>query len=314
MEVNPKINLSQKLKSLFLKEPKPFSTKQDFNWKLTGTVLGIGLVVSIFVLLLLPQPIPQNSEFHETVAGDVSKKNGDRPSEADAWASLQNRGGFNANDFLGLPRTTTTSTKNHNSPMVLIRTGYDSRTQLPAGTRIQIRLTQRVVVQSSAMPIIGVVTNDVLQESTIAIPRDTQIFGTVSFDDTSERALINWTSVTFPDGRQRELLALALGVDEQAGVNGNVKSEALKNIIGATVSRFIGAYAEGSMTRNQMGFSQGGNNNGFKNAIAETAKDRAEDWADSLKRTRKWIEVNEGTNLIAVLKQTFTFRDPGAVH
>ena len=44
----------------------------------------------------------------------------------------------------------------------------------------------------------------------------------------------------------------------------------------------------------------------------ETAKDRSSAYAENLKKQRRWIEVNAGTEFLAVINQPFTFRDPGA--
>lgn len=102
--------------------------------------------------------------------------------------------------------------------------------------------------------------------------------------------------------------------DGQAGIEGKVKSEALKNTVGETLTQFIGSYAEGSMSQGAFGASQGGVSNGLKNAVAQTAKERASSMADAMKKEKKWIEVNAGTETLAVLSQSFVFKDPGAVY
>ena len=61
-----------------------------------------------------------------------------------------------------------------------------------------------------------------------------------------------------------------------------------------------------------MGASDGGTSNGFKNAVAETAKDRSAAFAEDMKKQRRWIEVPAGAKFVAIINQPFTFRDPGA--
>ena len=68
------------------------------------------------------------------------------------------------------------------------------------------------------------------------------------------------------------------------------------------------------MQKGVLGASDGGQSNGFKNAVAETAKDRSAQFAEELKKKRRWIELHAGQELLAVLSQAFTFRDPGASH
>jgi type IV secretory pathway VirB10-like protein len=164
------------------------------------------------------------------------------------------------------------------------------------------------------MPVMGIVAHEVVHEDSLAIPEGAKVLGDVSFDDSSERAQISWRSIIFPDGRERPLSAVGVGRDGQLGVEGKVHSDALKNTIGQTVTRFIGAYAEGSMSRGQFGAAEGGHDNGVKNAIAETAKDRAEAWAEDMRKERKWIELDRGAESLVVLNQPFVFRDPGATH
>jgi hypothetical protein len=91
-----------------------------------------------------------------------------------------------------------------------------------------------------------------------------------------------------------------------------VHSDALKNTIGQTLTRFVGAYAEGSMSRGALGATEGGSANGFKNAISETATERAQAWAEDMKKERMWIEIPSGSESWAVLTQAFVFRDPGS--
>ena len=63
-----------------------------------------------------------------------------------------------------------------------------------------------------------------------------------------------------------------------------------------------------------MGAAPGGAENGLKNAVAETAKARADTWAEDLKKEKKWIELEAGAESFAVLNQPFSFRDPGATY
>jgi type IV secretory pathway VirB10-like protein len=164
------------------------------------------------------------------------------------------------------------------------------------------------------LPVIALVTKDVFHEDNLAIAEGSKIFGEASFDEASDRAQISWKTIQLPDGKERPLGALGISLDGQVGVEGVIHSEAMKNTIGQTVTRFIGAYAEGSMQRGALGANQGGNENGWRNAVAETAKDRTEAWAEDMKKEKKWIELKAGTELFAVLTQPFVFRDPGSFY
>ena len=88
----------------------------------------------------------------------------------------------------------------------------------------------------------------------------------------------------------------------------------MKNAVGQTLTRFVGAYAAGSMNTGMLGANQGGHENGLRNAVAQTATDRANAMGEDLQKERKWIELDGGTETTAVLSQPFTFRDAGATY
>jgi type IV secretory pathway VirB10-like protein len=206
------------------------------------------------------------------------------------------------------------SAPDRNSSMILSRGGTDTRTQLSAGTRITIRLTGKATIANQGMPVVGIVSQDVISESGTPIPNGSKVLGDASFDEESERASISWRSIILPDGRERPFSAIGVGRDGQVGVGGNVHSDGVKNAVGQTLTRFVGAYAAGSMNTGAFGANQGGNTNGLRNAVAQTATDRANAMGEDLQKERKWIELQSGLETIAVLNQPFTFRDAGATY
>lgn len=306
---------------IFFKEAKPFVAKQDINWKRI-THAGVASVIAlVIVLLMLPESKPPTTEFHEKAdSGSVGAvKSIESNPTNDALAQLEqsqmnSRSVPSSKDYLSQSSGggSSASVPDRSSSMIIARTGVDGKTQLPAGTRLSIRLTQKIIVSNQAMPIIGIVTKEVIHEDSVAIPQGTKIFGEASFDDSSDRAQVSWKSVQFPDGRERQLSAVGISADGQGGVEGKTHSEAIKNTVGLTMTKFIGAYAEGSMQRGPMGANAGGDDNGMKNAVAETAKDRADSWAHDLQKEKKWIELAAGNESFAVLSAAFVFRDPGA--
>lgn len=329
MEIAATSSLKERLSRLFLKEPKPFTTKRDINWSAMKKFGGIGVGVAVVALLLMPEPKPENTSFHEKAepGSTIAAKVPESTATDDTWAQLQaaKAGVGSVPSSLDYLYQTAQgagmrggggggSSGDRNTSMVMTRGGLDSKTQLPPGSRIRVRLLERATISAQSMPVIGVVSADILHEDTVVLPEGSKLFGEVSFDDSSERAHIAWRSLQFPDGRERQLSAIGVGSDGQVGIEGRVHSEAVKNTIGQTITRFIGAYAEGSMSRGQLGASEGGHSNGMKNAIAETAKDRANAWAEDLRKEKKWIELDAGTESLAVLNQAFTFRDPGATY
>jgi hypothetical protein len=68
------------------------------------------------------------------------------------------------------------------------------------------------------------------------------------------------------------------------------------------------------MNTGAFGANQGGHENGLRNAVAQTATDRANAMGEELQKERKWIELQSGSETFAVLNQPFTFRDAGATN
>lgn len=315
-----KESFGEKIKNMAFKEKAYFLNRREINWSSLGKCGVLALVIGIVGILMIPAPKEEAGDFSQQAApGESPKQVVSNPTEE---AISQIAGGSYSRsvpaslEHLYAPSYGGSSApaggNERDSSMILARGGLDSKTQIPPGSRIAVKLYERAIVANQGMPVIGVVTRDYIHEDAVAIPQGSKLFGDVSYDDGGDRANVSWKSVQFPDGRERQLSAIGVGVDGQVGVSGRVHSEALKNTVGQTLTRFIGAYAEGSMRRGALGGNPGGNDNGWKNAIAETAKDRAENWANDLKKEKRWIEVSNQTEFYAVLTANFAFRDPGA--
>ncbi len=316
------------MKSYFLKEAKPFVSKREFNWKKVQFI-GVALLGVVLVgILFWPQSKPEQTTFSERAeAGSLNQA---KPTENDPsqetlrqfQESRTNADQVHSNlDYLYKPNSPSgfggggsAGSKDRNTAMILSRGGTDSRTQLSSGTKVMIRLNGKTTISSGSMPVMGIVSNDVASENGTAIPIGSKVLGEASFDSDSERASITWRSIIMSDGRERPFVAISQGRDGQAGIDGNVHSEGVKNAIGQTLTRFIGAYAAGSMNTGMLGANQGGDTNGLRNAVAQTATDRANALGENMQKERKWIELENGTETVAVLNQAFTFRDAGATY
>lgn len=289
---------------LFFAERVPFSEKRDVNWKAVKWVLLS--VVAMFVLVVLAMPGTPEQVPHEEVEAVNLQRREIEPNHAEVIPSSQSLANYYASN------RGSSSTPIRQGPMVVTRGGLDYKTQLPPGSRIRVRLLQGAIVSAESMPIIGQVIEDVSTESGVAVEKGSRIFGEASFDDSGDVATVVWTSLQTPDGRERQMAAIGVSMSGHVGVQGKVHSKRGQNIAGSTISRFVGAYAEGSVERGVLGFSKGGAKNGLKTAVAETAKDQADSYASDLKREKRWIELEAGNESLAVFKQPFAFRDPGS--
>jgi len=323
MEAIMKEDSLEGLKHYFLKEPKPFVAKREFNWsKLQFVGLGI-LVIVVLAIVVWPAPKPDQATFHEKAeAGSLNQtKQAENDPTQEAIKQLQ-ESQANVNqvhgsiDYLYKPSTPTGSVggKDRNSAMILSRSGSDSRTQLSSGTKVMIRLSGKTTIANGSMPVVGIVSSDVASDSGTAIPSGSKVLGDASFDADNEQASITWRSIILADGRERPFSAISQGHNGQMGIDGNIHSDGVKNAVGQTLTRFVGAYAAGSMNTGAFGANQGGNVNGMRNAIAQTATDRANSMGETMQKERKWIELENGTETLAVLNQAFSFRDAGATY
>ncbi len=315
-------------KNYFLKGPRPFTSKREVNWARVQMWAIISVGILIVGLLLIPtSETPQDIFYEKAEKGtlDQSKLTEDGPTQEtlkqlqESQVNIKQIHG--SLDYLYRPNTpistgsaSDNNNQDRNSSMILNREGNDSRTQLSAGTRVSIRLSNKVTIANQSMPVIGIVSDSVSAESGIAIPSGSKVLGDASFDTESERAAISWRAIIFPDGRERAFSAIGVGNDGQVGVDGKVHSNGVKNAIGQTLTRFVGAYATGSMNTGSFGANQGGHENGLRNAVAQTATDRANAMGEELQKERKWIELNSGTETFAVLNKAFTFKDAGAIY
>jgi hypothetical protein len=308
MEIK-KLPFNERLAALFLKDKIPFTYKADVNWKTVKKCLFISAGVGLVILLFLPTSEPETG-FHEQLQPDsaapIAQSTAMDPTE-EAIRQMSPSNPSTPNPYSARGG----GGEDRAASMILKRGGFNSKTEIPAGSRIAVRLAETAIVETTTMPVIGIVTQDFVKEGLPAVPAGSKLFGLASLNGDTGRAQVDWRSVQLPNGRERPLTAISIGQDGQLGVEGAIHSSALKNSVGATLTRFIGAYAEGSIETGTLGAGPGGRANGLKNAVAETAKEQANEFAEDLKKEKRWIELNPQTEFFAVLTNNFLFRDPG---
>lgn len=317
----------KRFKEYFLIESKPFTAKREVNWTKIKVASGIFVTVLVGVLLFLPSVSEGKKDFHQKVEKGTLAAT--QPVESDPTqetikqlqeSQVSMKQVHGSLDHLYRPDTPTmnsggrSGSTDRNSSMILTRGGSDTKSQLSAGIRIKVKLLEKVTVADQPMPVMGIVSKDVDAESGTAIPSGSKVLGDVTFDSENERASILWRSIILSDGRERPFSAVGIGKDGQVGVNGKIHSNGVKNVIGKTLTRFVGAYASGSMNTGAFGENQGGHVNGLRNAVSQTATDQANSMGEDLQKERKWIELNGGMETVAVLNQPFIFRDAGAMY
>lgn len=299
----------------FLRKPQAFIQKRELNWVRIKWSAGISLLCLVIILLCLPTKVPQRGQFNV-------KANNIKNSQAYQYSPKReiSKNDTNLNSFAMLSFSEKSNfsknklpNRNMNASMLLPR-GADSKNSLPFGYKFEVYFDQSLIIGSQTIPVIGLVGSDVYVDDQLAIPKSTQIFGNAVYDENLERAQIHWIKLRFLDGREKQIDAQAISQDGQIGIEGVLHSDSLKNTLGQTITKFVSAYAEGSMQKGSFGANPGGSENGFKNAITETTKERAEAWAQDIQKTKKWIEIPSGSHSFALLNSNFQFTENGVFY
>ncbi len=296
------------IKWFFLSQPEGFSDKPTIRWKRIAILSVVLVITFITLVLLMAEEPPKVTNFSEKKDGGT--ESAPAPNNSKAVGKFSNGFGGDSGSEMSSQQG---SPPNRNTPMILARAG-DISTQLPPGTKFSITLSDNATITSQNQPLIGIVDKDVVTDFGIALPKGSRVFGDASFDKEFKRANVQWKSVMFSDGRSKNMSAIALAEDNQPGIDGDVHSDSVKNTFGSLITHFIAGAAEGSIARGPTGQSQGGLENGLLNGASETAHERADSWAENLKKERAWIELKKGTHCQAILLDGFTYREPGGLN
>ena len=168
--------------------------------------------------------------------------------------------------------------------MILTRSGMVASSQLAAGIKFSVHIQDELKIAEQDVPVIAVVNRGFYNESGGGIEPGSKLYGVAQFQNGNDRANIQFNAISNSSGVIRDIKGAAVESDGQLGILGDVHSNSLKNTAGQFVSRFVGGYAAGSIERGPLGMTQGGSKNGLMNAISETAQDRADKYAEDLKK------------------------------
>ena len=305
-----------KIKNVFLKEPLPFTDKRDLNWGFIKKSSFISIFGLIFILLLMPEEEAQTNDFSEERPQTLAEKESEIDKINNDTLSLLSKNRphhvpANLNHLYA--RNTPSNQHKHASSMVIARNDLNSGNTLPMSSKIQLNIPASIKVEGSQIPIMALVKNDVYYKEGLAIPKGSAFFGHASISD-SDRVNILWSLVQFSNGNEKKIQATSIGMDGRVGIAGDLEGNSTTNAFGQTFSSIVAAYAEGSKETGPLGANRGGHENGVRNAVAETARDRSASWAQDLQKEVRWITLNAGTDLFALVTQPFVFRDPGATY
>jgi type IV secretory pathway VirB10-like protein len=258
-----------KIKEFFVLEPVSFSNKRRLNFRGMAWLSAVFFGFFFIWVMLAPPPESETLIYNESSSGSQNEVTEVPPAATGISSNPLSTAALRSYSSSIGKGAGGNSDANRNTNMIIAREN-DSSTTLPPGTKLSVRLEQNVSVTAGGMPVIGRITSSVMSQSSVGIPEGSQIFGEATLNEDTERAQISWKSILFPDGRSKSINAIALGSDNQTGVDGDFHSDALKNTAGQMISRFVGGFAEGSISRGAMGASEGSVKNGIFQGVAET--------------------------------------------
>lgn len=303
------------IKNFFLKEPKPFTRKRDVHWGKVKAILLITLTLVVVGVLAYPSDQAVDVHFNDQIRSNMASNDNTSDLTEETVRQIKESKHVDSQVHASLdhlyavdsPKPSLASSggsMNRNASMILTRGGIDTRSQLPPGTSLKVVLSNDMTVENETLPVLGIMSREVNSETGVAIPQGSKLIGDITFNDESETAKVQWRSILLPDGRERPINA-------SGSIAGNIRSKQFINTVGQTVTKFVGAYAAGSMNTGAFGANAGGNRNGLRNAIAETASERATEMGQDLQKQKRWIELSRGELIMSVLNQPFSFREAG---
>lgn len=297
-----------KVKKIFVNQESQLTHKKELNLKNITILFFSTVAVFLIVGLFMPsedqrvfRQVAKESTERSTSNTDLSSDStNDKTTAQKVWGnggSISNsRGGGN-------------SQINYNTAMVMGGSKSNAKFEINAGTRMRIQIIEKFVASQEGTPVVAKLLDDVTSASGSSIPEGSLLYGEASYQKASSKAVIQFKKVSYPNGSLHDIAARVLGSDGMAGLEGDVKSDSVKNSIGQTITGFVGTLASGSMEKDFMGNSKGGNTNGLYQAISETAKAQAQKYGESMKESREWIEVQAGALCEAVILDTYKLID-----
>ncbi|MGZ3806296.1 MAG: TrbI/VirB10 family protein [Pseudobdellovibrionaceae bacterium] len=298
--------LKERVKGLFVKKIS-FSQKTELkisSFKWMGLIF---VLVFVCVTLLMPDEVPiQFSEKMEREKSSLEAHDG----------KIEQRSANNSSQLWVAPkrefaRGGSAVEMNHNTSMLISSVEGNAKTQLRSGTRLPLRILDKVIVSQDSVPVLAELLLDGMTDSGLRLPAGTKFYGEATYVKGTERANILFKQISLPNGQIKRLSSRALGKDGQPGVEGRIYSDGVKNTAGQVLTTFVGGLAAGSIQTDAFGRSKGGIENGLLTAVAETAKGKAQSYGENLKAEREWIEIRSGTECDALLSESMELQNGG---
>lgn len=293
------------LKQKFIKDNNNLTHKKDIDFK-NLSILFFSLI-SIFMAVGLFMPAEDSRVFREVANNKITSDQSLEKSKfeiTDEPNHTASKIWNNERSYQSQSRSTQVQV-NYNTSMVMGESKGNAQFELAAGTRLRIQILEKFLASQEGSPVMAKLLESVTSASGNEIPEGSILYGEASYQKASSKALITFKQVSYPNGTQHDILAKAVGEDGIQGISGSVKSDSIKNSVGQVITNFVGSMASGSVERDFMGQSKGGNTNGMYQAISEAARDRAQKFGESLKESREWIEIDSGVLCEAILQSPY---------
>ena len=300
--VNLWFSAVEKIKSLFsessVSENDGGTTKKDL--KFGNIIIVAACFIALFVVVALFLPNAEEIKFRVVATAPPKPESKDSSQNK---ASDANAGKLWGNSYNYTPPAVPPAS--YNTSMLVLPHGGNSKLELHAGTHLKITIVDKFIASQESVPVMAKVTEAATTDSGLSIPIASLLYGEASYQKQSGRVNIVFRKLSMPSGEIRNIAANVVSNDGMPGLEGQVHSDGVKNSAGQIITGFVGGLAAGSMQRDLLGNSTGGITNGLLQATADTAKNQAQKYGESLKESREWIEISSGVECEAIINQSF---------
>jgi hypothetical protein len=146
-----------------------------------------------------------------------------------------------------------------------------------------------------------------------SLPRETVLFGQVSYPGQGERVYVNFDHAVLPDGREIQIQARALSSkDYTAGIIGDFHGNEANRMASVLGLSMVSGMSEVMVEKEGLGRSFGATpkaslQNGFYNGLSKVTEMEAAHQAEKLNQTPEYVTVRAGSDVIVSLVNSFRF-------
>jgi hypothetical protein len=311
-------NFFQKLASKSIFEQTKLSAEKRTKLNVKNiTTIFVTILIIVLLGILCSSLSEDDRQVQSASIPDYSKPLAGNTAQSPEKQSQSNQGKSHFNNGGGIGYSATygsssTNSRSRNANQVIKRgqNGNDPGAQIPVGTMIGAKLLTHIHSGNTASPVIAQITEEIVNDSGIAIPINTKIIGTSTFNEEMRRIDIHFSTLVYEDGSQHSIQAMAMMKDGSAGLSGEYHSARTAQQIGKFIGNFTSGLADGLKERIAGGaftgsIEPGSIKNGLLNAVELSAEDVTKTYSDDLSNEKPSMSLNAESPFFIFLEREY---------